>query len=181
MIQHTFVTHSTTRDNEHGIATGWLPGELSATGRGQALALGERYRGRVHELAEIYVSDLRRALETVELAFPGSTPPRFVDPRLRECNYGDLNGHPAREVHSQRLDRVSTPYPGGESFADVVVRVAALLAGLRSGGDRRVLIVGHSATRYALEHLVERRPLEDVIAAPGDWRPGWDYGLAADS
>lgn len=31
-VQIVFETHATTRDNEAGIATGWLPGELSDEG-----------------------------------------------------------------------------------------------------------------------------------------------------
>ena len=37
-----FETHSTTVDNERGVATGWLPGELSGAGRDQAAELGRR-------------------------------------------------------------------------------------------------------------------------------------------
>ena len=33
MVQLIYETHSRTIDNERGIATGWLPGELSADGR----------------------------------------------------------------------------------------------------------------------------------------------------
>jgi broad specificity phosphatase PhoE len=39
-----FETHSLTTDNEAGIATGWLPGQLSERGRGLAAELGQRYR-----------------------------------------------------------------------------------------------------------------------------------------
>jgi broad specificity phosphatase PhoE len=39
-----FETHSTTVDNERGVATGWMPGELSERGRSQAAELGRRLR-----------------------------------------------------------------------------------------------------------------------------------------
>jgi alpha-ribazole phosphatase/probable phosphoglycerate mutase len=38
------------------------------------------------------VSDLKRAIETVEVAFAGSGIPVLIDWRLRECDYGQLNG-----------------------------------------------------------------------------------------
>ncbi len=41
-IRIVFETHSTTEDNERGIATGWLPGRLSAAGRAQAAELARR-------------------------------------------------------------------------------------------------------------------------------------------
>ena len=40
VVQLIYETHSRTTDNELGIATGWLPGELSTTGRCFALELG---------------------------------------------------------------------------------------------------------------------------------------------
>ncbi|WP_206184869.1 hypothetical protein [Thermoactinospora rubra] len=46
-----YETHSITVDNERGIATGWLPGELSPRGRELAGELGERRRpGWVYEV-----------------------------------------------------------------------------------------------------------------------------------
>jgi len=39
-ISLVYETHSTTLDNEAGVATGWLPGELSPAGRGGARELG---------------------------------------------------------------------------------------------------------------------------------------------
>ncbi|MFI5635413.1 hypothetical protein ACIA8E_39930 [Streptomyces sp. NPDC051664] len=41
-IEVVYETHATTPDNEAGIATGRLPGTLSATGRVQAGELGRR-------------------------------------------------------------------------------------------------------------------------------------------
>jgi 2,3-bisphosphoglycerate-dependent phosphoglycerate mutase len=43
-IEIVFETHAPTEDNEHGIATGWLPGRLSARGRDNAAAMGQRRR-----------------------------------------------------------------------------------------------------------------------------------------
>jgi broad specificity phosphatase PhoE len=41
-VQIVFETHSTSVDNEQGLATGWLGGTLSPTGREQARELGQR-------------------------------------------------------------------------------------------------------------------------------------------
>ncbi|HEX4526496.1 MAG TPA: phosphoglycerate mutase family protein, partial [Gaiellaceae bacterium] len=57
-----FETHSTSVDNERGIATGWNQGELSETGRTQARELGDRRRD--DGIAIVFTSDLRRAVET---------------------------------------------------------------------------------------------------------------------
>lgn len=43
-IEVVFETHALTEDNERGVATGWLPGRLSARGRDNAVAMGRRRR-----------------------------------------------------------------------------------------------------------------------------------------
>jgi probable phosphoglycerate mutase len=57
-----FETHSTSKDNERGIATGWLDGRLSEKGRAQACELSRRRREEAVDA--VLTSDLRRALET---------------------------------------------------------------------------------------------------------------------
>ncbi|MFL5755080.1 MAG: histidine phosphatase family protein, partial [Chloroflexota bacterium] len=58
--------------------------------REQAALLGERRRD--DGITAIFTSDLGRALETVNVAFGDAPIPSFHDWRLRECNYGALNG-----------------------------------------------------------------------------------------
>ncbi|MFF0573893.1 hypothetical protein [Streptosporangium saharense] len=41
----------------------------------------------------------------------------------------------------------------------------------------RVLVIGHVATRWAFDHLVEGRPLEELAVAGFAWREGWEYRL----
>lgn len=171
-----YETHAITTDNEAGIATGWLPGELSTAGRAAAAELGARRRD--DGLDAIYVSDLARALETVRIAFTGSPIPVTVDARLRECDYGRMNGMPRARLERDRLGHLARPWPGGESYQDVVERTRALLGDLREqhpGG--RVLLVAHSANRLAIEHLVLGLDLAAQLAAPFEWRPGWEYEL----
>jgi broad specificity phosphatase PhoE len=175
-VRLAYETHSITTDNEAGIATGWLPGELSARGRALARELGERRRD--DGIDAIYVSDLRRAVETVEMAFDGSSIPVVVDARLRECNYGDLNGAPVARLDVERLTHVDVPWRGGESYLDVVERTQELLADIRAVHDGGcVLLVAHSANRWALQHLLLGGRLVDVIAAPFAWQPGWEFQL----
>lgn len=178
-IQVVFETHATSEDNESGIATGWLPGRLSATGRQQAAELGNRRRD--DRLEAIFVSDLRRATETVEIAFAESQVPVFVDWRLRECNYGRMNGSTSAEVHGDRAAYLDTPYPDGESWRQAVARVGRVFEDLRQDGfSRRVLIVGHRATLLATLHFLGGEPLEQLVVSEGEWSPGWEFELETD-
>ena len=119
-IEIVFETHSTTEDNEAGRATGWLPGRLSEQGMAQARELGRRRA--LDGIAAVFCSDLRRAVQTAELAFDGSGVPLLHDWRLRECDYGELNGMPAAEMHAGRRGHLDVPYPGGESWRQAVAR-----------------------------------------------------------
>ena len=173
-----FETHSTSTDNEAGIATGWNEGELSATGRAQARALGERRRD--DGISEVLCSDLGRAVETAEIAFAGSGLPVRLDRRLRECNYGAMNGMPRTMLDAVRARHLDEPWPGGESWRAAVERVAGLLAELpRTHSGKRVLVIGHVATRWALDHVAGGVPLETLVGEEFEWREGWEYRLGA--
>jgi broad specificity phosphatase PhoE len=175
-VSVVFETHSITEDTEAGVATGWLPGRLSAHGRELAVALGERRRA--DDLAAVLSSDLRRAAETASLAFPSGRPQVLLDWRLRECDYGQLNGAPRQAVFNDRAAHLTVPYQDGESWTEAVDRVAGVLPDLAvRWTGRRVLIVGHVATWWALEHRLRGRPLDHLAAAPFRWQEGWEYVL----
>jgi 2,3-bisphosphoglycerate-dependent phosphoglycerate mutase len=175
-LEVVFETHSLSVDNERGIATGWLPGCLSEEGRRLAAELGERRRN--DGIGVVFTSDLCRAVETAEIAFLGTAIPVHRDPRLRECNYGAMNGMPASTLGAERPLRIDRPFPGGESWRQAVDRVGGFLKELAETRDgERVLVIGHVATRWALDHFVSQVPLEELVTAPFDWREGWTYVL----
>jgi alpha-ribazole phosphatase/probable phosphoglycerate mutase len=172
-----FETHSWSEDNDRAVATGWLPGRLSARGRELAAELGARRRA--DGLAAVFSSDLGRAAETTRIAFGDTDIPILYDWRLRECDYGDGNGMPAEQLHRDRAAHLDVPYPGGESWREAVSRAAGLLTDLPSRwAGRRILIVGHVATRWALDHQLTGVPLEELITADFGWREGWEYRTA---
>ncbi len=43
--------------------------------------------------------------------------------------------------------------------------------------DTRILVIGHLATRWAFDHLIDGRPLEELVEADFGWREGWEYRL----
>jgi len=178
-VSVVFETHSTTADNEQGRATGWLPGELSARGRLQAAELGRRRARPADDIAAVLCSDLARAAETARIAFAGTTVPVLLDWRLRECDYGDRNGMPVAELHAGRREHLDLPYPGGESWRQAVARVGWFLRDVpRRWDGRRVLVIGHVATRWGLDHWLRGVPLEDLVGAEFGWQEGWQYRIA---
>ena len=81
-------------------------------------------------------------------------------------------------MHDSRRLYIDRPYPGGESWREAVARVGRFVNDLPTRWrGRRVLIVGHVATRWGLEHRLNGRALEDLVEEEFCWRPGWMFRL----
>ncbi len=104
--------------------------------------------------------------------------PLHQDPRLRECNYGRLNGCPQAALAPLRGRYIDEPFPGGQSYRDVLDATEDFLADLAAQRDgSRILLIAHSANRWALDCLLTGARLEDLVRAPAHWQPGWEYIL----
>jgi len=170
-----FVTHSTTKDNEMDIASGWNDAGLSQLGIQQARELGDRFENIRVDL--ICCSDLVRATETVRIAF-GSNIPVIIDKRLREINYGDWNGRSTKMVNSMKTERIEEPFPNGESYKQAISRTHDFYRELKSNYVKKVvLIVGHRATQFGLDTFTGNRTLEDCLSIPLKWQPYWEYEI----
>ncbi|WP_328452608.1 histidine phosphatase family protein [Amycolatopsis sp. NBC_00438] len=145
---------------------------LTALGREQAAAAGELLAG--HPPDVVVTSTYRRAWDTARLAAPAGVA-IVPDERLRDRELGVLDLLTSRGVRERwpdearrkrRLGRFYYRPPGGESWADVVLRVRALLAELsaeRPGA--RVLLSAHEMTVFALRYLLEGVPEPDLMRA----------------
>jgi len=148
---------------------------LSDTGRAQAEALGRHLAALPEDERPTAVlsSPFARALTTAQLATAGLDVRVRTDERLRERDFGAfdrMTGAGIREHfpdEAQRRDLLGKFYyrpPGGESWADVALRIRSLLAteSLRHDCDR-LMIVAHQAVimvfRYVLEELTEQELL----------------------
>lgn len=175
-IQVVFETHSTSEDNDQGIASGWAHSRLSEAGREQALRLGARRRN--DEIAVVFASDLDRAVETASIAFEGTSIPVLLDWRLRECDYGEKTRMSVDDLHRGRRDHIDETYPSGESWRQAVHRVGGFLEDLPiRWANTRVLLIGHVATRWGLDHLLRGIALEELVDDQFSWRAGWEYEL----
>jgi len=176
-VKVTYFVHSITTDNESGAATGWLPGELSEVGRQKAIELAPQLADR--QFDAVFSSDLHRAVESAEIFF-GDRYKIIQDDRLRECNYGDMNGKPASLFKDRMTDFVDTPFPGGESYKDVDARLVSFVQFLRDNYDgKHIAIVAHQGPQLALDVILKGKTWAEAIAE--DWRkskawqPGWEY------
>ena len=85
MIKIIYFVHGTTTDNANKLCSGWKEAMLNDLGKEQALNLGNVSRKRNDKFDIIFTSDLKRAIESSEIAFPNNK--KISDKRLRECNY----------------------------------------------------------------------------------------------
>ena len=170
-----FESHGTTFDNEAHKSSGHFDVELSPLGVRQSKEMGERYKDQYFDA--IFCSDLQRSYKSAEIGF-GNKFKIIQDPRLRECDYGDLTQHPSVEVDAEKPNRINEPFPNGESYEQAAARMKTFLDDLRSNyNGKNVMIIGHRATQYGLEHWIKNIPLNEVIPAPWKWQPGWTYEL----
>jgi broad specificity phosphatase PhoE len=144
---------------------------LSDLGRRQAASLASWLRSLDEPPEVVWSSPYRRALDTASVALETAelSVPIVCDERLREREFGVLDRltkagiearHPDQAAARAFLGKMYHRPPGGESWADVALRIRAVLHELRldhAGG--RVAIVAHQAVilviRYALEQLTE--------------------------
>ncbi len=168
-----FVAHATSKDNESEIASGWKDVGLSKLGLEQAKELGERFEDIKLDL--ICCSDLKRAVDTVKIAF-GDKIPVIIDKRLRELNYGDFNGKPSKEVGWMKPKRIKESFPNGESYEQAMIRVHDFYKELKESHPGKViLIVGHRATQFGLDTLIDGKTLGQCLSVPFKWQPYWEY------
>lgn len=174
MVTIVFESHGTTFDNEAELSSGLFDVALSPLGEQQAKELGERHKSE--QFDAIFCSTLVRSYRTAEIAFAGRNIPVIKDARLNECDYGNLTRHPNTEVQSHRGEYIDKPFPGGESYAQTAARMRDFLRDLLAPYDgKKVLIIGHRATQYGLEHWLKGVPLKQAVTAPWSWQSGWVY------
>jgi broad specificity phosphatase PhoE len=175
----TYFVHGTTTDNEKHISSGWSDVELSDLGIKQSQELAAQTAEKYFDA--VFTSDLKRAIKSAEITW-GDKYKIIADPRLRECNYGDLNGKPSDIVEPLQEKSISTPMPNGESYEMVKDRIQSFLDDLKRDYDgKHIAIVAHKAPQLALDVLLKGMTWEDAFTTDWrktkQWKPGWEYRL----
>ncbi|MEE2522142.1 histidine phosphatase family protein [Pseudarthrobacter sp. J75] len=151
---------------------------LSPTGREQAAALGRRMAAVAPDRRAdvVLCSPYARARETAEIAVREADwdVPVRSDERLRDRELGILDmltqlgverRFPDEAERRRWLGKFYYRPPGGESWADVALRLRSIVAELNAlGSGHRIMLVCHDAVvllfRYILEGLSERDILD---------------------
>jgi broad specificity phosphatase PhoE len=133
---------------------------LSDTGERQALALGRVVGRFLDDGTEVWSSNYRRARQTIALALDAAGDagrPIVVDERLRDRELGILDlltakgvasRHPEEAARRAWLGKFSYRPPGGESWADVALRIRTLFRDLEDVPRRDGSITSASSPRH---------------------------------
>lgn len=156
MLELWLIRHGETVWNVERRIQGQQHNPLSELGVRQARQLGARLLGET--FGTLYCSDLKRAVQTAELVFPGREP--IFDTRLREIARGDLEGQLGAELVGEQRDLyaamqrdlVNVRPPGGENYRDLAARAVPWLESLPESG--KVVAVTHGGVIYALLHHI---------------------------
>lgn len=152
---------------------------LSDTGREQAEALGEWLEDNRATIDTYWSSPYLRARETlaVALAASGGDATVFVDERLRDRELGILDlltrvgvarRFPDEMARRKHLGKFYHRPPGGESWADVALRLRALLREALEGPGETAMIVAHDAVVMLLLYALLPLHEEELLAFAAD-------------
>ena len=165
MTRVFLVRHGSTDANERRpfvLQGSEIDGPLTASGQRQAAQLAEFLT--TVEFSAIYASPMIRALQTAShCAEPRGLPVVPID-SLKECRVGRWQGLSWDQIRERDpaecerflLDPAREPHPGGESYQDLLARVAPALDGiLAAHPGKNVLVVAHNMVNRAyLAHLL---------------------------
>lgn len=130
------VRHGRTTANSSGVLAGRAAGvRLDETGEEQATRAGARMSAL--GLAAVVSSPLERCRQTARalVAAQAAPPSVRIEHALTECDYGEWQGRPLKELAKERLWKVvqSQPaaagFPGGETMAAMQARAVAAVRG----------------------------------------------------
>jgi probable phosphoglycerate mutase len=161
------IRHGETLWNAEERFQGHEDSPLTETGRQQVAALGRRLQQTAFD--RLISSDLGRARETAGIIAGFTGHSVETDPRLRERNYGVLEGLTIPEIMAAQravFERFHTDdpdyvIPGGESHRMHFARnVAWLEEALASSPGTTIAIVVHGGVLDSLFRYVSQRPLD---------------------
>lgn len=154
---------------------------LSELGHAQAAATGHWFAALPEdEKPEIILSSpYIRAKQTAEAicaagGLAGGAKPTILDERLREREFGVFDGltisgirarYPDEAAHRTKMGKFYHRAPGGESWADVILRLRSALNTINLHyADKRVLVVCHQVVVLCMRYILEELTEADILA-----------------
>ncbi|MCR4851967.1 MAG: histidine phosphatase family protein [Prevotella sp.] len=150
------VRHGETFDNVNKIMQGQTQGELTETGREQALQLAKRLRN--WHVDAFVSSDLRRSIDTCRLLAEPHGMDVVQTPLLRERDWGSFTGLYIPDIP------LNDPWPTDiESLEELKARASRFLDFVRQNYQgKTVVAVGHGIINKAIQAVYFGKQMRDV-------------------
>lgn len=163
------VQHTESQHHINGMIGAWGNWELTEFGRKQAFEIGKwlLYED-CDKCFKMFVSDLKRALQTAEEINKTLEIIPIVTEAIREVSAGEGNGKPRtwydsnKSPRSDNYDPDYKPFPTAESDRELWNRLYAFYKEIVSNDMERILIVSHGTTLSFLQSMLLGYNFEDI-------------------
>lgn len=168
-MKYIFIRHGKTHFNEIQLKQGWCDSPLTKQGIKEIENMAEQLKDYTIDAA--YTSPILRAKHTAQMILKNHSILLNEDKRLKEVNFGLLEGLPCLFVDklhlesSDWLNDLQMDYSEyeGENVEDVIQRHFDLLDEIekKSQKDDTILMVGHGCSLYAfIKTLLKNQKLD---------------------
>jgi len=167
--------HGQTTFNRDGMFTGFYNSKLSPKGRAHAKLIARKMKNKKFQVA-IHTS-LSRSKDTLKPVLKNHPECKIIleDDRMIERSYGKLSGHSHDSVRSEagqkKYDEWHRSFnirpPGGESFADVEIRVRSFIKDLKKfirKNKVNVAISAHGNSIRLFRKIMEKSSIKETVS-----------------
>mgnify|MGYP005918625611 FL=1 len=177
MTKFLIIRHGQSTANLEERYAGWYDAPLTELGRKQA-AITTDYILKNYHVDAVYSSDLIRAVETVKEIAARANVPLVKEKALREIDGGEWERKQVEEIAREypeqaylwKTDIGKARPTGGESFAELQVRIDSALRKIAAENDgKTVVVASHGGAIRTMQCLFENVPIEDMRKVP--WTP----------
>ncbi len=180
--------HGQTEFNRDNKFTGWHDAKITTTGLEDAKIVSERLKNKKFQVA--FHTSLSRSKDTLKevLKFHPECTEIIQDDRIKERNYGNLNG----KTHWQTVQKFGTDKydlwhrswnvrpPKGESFADVEKRVSLFIKDLKklvSKTNANVVISAHGNSIRLFRKIFEKLSIKETCEIYIPYDKVYEYSI----
>lgn len=177
MTKFLIIRHGQSTANLEERYAGWYDAPLTELGRKQA-AITTDYILKNYHVDAVYSSDLIRAVETVKEIAARANVPLVKEKALREIDGGEWEEKQVEEIARKypeqaylwKTDIGKARPTGGESFAELQVRIDSAFRKIAAENDgKTVVVASHGGAIRTMQCLFENVPIEDMRKVP--WTP----------
>lgn len=177
MTKFLIIRHGQSTANLEERYAGWYDAPLTELGRKQAATTTD-YILKNYHVDAVYSSDLIRAVETVKEIAARANVPLVKEKALREIDGGEWEEKQVEEIAREypeqaylwKTDIGKARPTGGESFAELQVRIDSAFRKIAAENDgKTVVVASHGGAIRTMQCLFENVPIEDMRKVP--WTP----------